>query len=223
MIGGTGWVSTIEYYRLLNTEIQARLGGLNAAKCFLYSFNFGEIDNLIKLNDFDKIYQLVLNAAKSIENAGADCLVLCANTLHRFANQMEKEISIPIVHIATATAVEINKFGIKKVALLGTKQTMELDFYKNKLSGAGIEMIVPDLLDRNYIQHSIFTELLYEKFLDSTKQRFIEIIEKLKNQGAEGIILGCTEIPLLIKQSDVDIKLFDTLNIHVLAVVNFVL
>jgi aspartate racemase len=223
MIGGTGWVSTHEYYRLINKEIQKRLGGLNAARCILYSVNYADIDALNQKGDINGVYSLILDALYKVVSAGAECLILCANTTHRFADQLEKAVPVPIIHIVTATAKEINKSGIKKIGLLGTKQTMELDFYRNKLESEKISVVIPDQDDRDYIQNTINTELIKFKLLPESRQKFLAIINKLKTLGAEGIVLGCTEIPLLIKQLDVDIPVFNTLNIHALAAVEFAL
>jgi len=223
MIGGTGWVSTVEYYRLINEITNERRGGLQFAKSILYSLNYGDIDAFNKQGDREGVLSLVIDAAKSLEKAGADGLALCANTLHFAVDALEKATDLPIVHIADATGDEILKRGMKKVGLLGTKQTMESDFYKTKLHEKGIECLVPELNDRDYINEMITTELLKSVFKDETRKRFMEIIQKLANKGAEGIILGCTEIPLLVKQTDTDVPLFDTLHIHANAIVDFML
>jgi aspartate racemase len=219
MIGGTGWISTVEYYRIINEETNRRLGGLEFARCILYSLNYGDIDRLNRLGAIEKIYSLVTEAAHKLESAGADCIILCANTLHQFADALGKEIQVPIVHIADATAREILKAGLKKTGLIGTKQTMEMDFYRSKLEAAGIGVIVPETDDRNFIQETISGELLKGIFREESRERFRQIIRKLHTSGAEGIILGCTEIPLLIQQQDAEIPLFNTLNIHALAAV----
>ena len=223
MIGGTGWVSTVEYYRLINEITNERRGGLQFAKNILYSLNYGDIDAFNKQGDREGVLSLVIDAAKSLEKAGADGLALCANTLHFAVDALEKTTDLPIVHIADATGDEILKRGMKKVGLLGTKQTMESDFYKTKLHEKGIECLVPELNDRDYINEMITTELFKSVFRDETRNRFLEIIQKLVNAGAEGIILGCTEIPLLVKQTDTVVPLFDTLHIHANAIVDFML
>ncbi len=221
LIGGTGWVSTLEYYRLINQEINNKLGGLNAAQCLLYSFNYSDIAELNQKNDHASILRLLINTAQKLEVAGVDCIALCANTLHYYADDLQKQVSKPIVHIATAIATEIDIKGLSKVGLLGTKMTMEEDFYKNRLRDSHIETIIPDDRERAFVHRSIFNELIKNTFLDKTREQFIGIIEKLQQQGAEGIILGCTEIPLLINQSDVDIPLFNTLEIHAKAIAEF--
>jgi aspartate racemase len=223
LIGGTGWVSTVEYYQLINEITNERLGGLDFARCILYSLNYGDIDTYNKQGDMDGVLSLVINAAKSLEKAGADGLALCANTLHFTVDELLKAVHLPIVHIAETTGGVILSRGMKKVGLLGTKQTMESDFYKIKLLEKGIECLVPALNDRDYINNIITTELFKSIFKDETLNRFLEIIQKLVNDGAEGIILGCTEIPLLVKQKDTAVPLFDTLHIHAEAIVDFML
>ena len=221
LIGGTGWVSTVEYYRIINEEANRRQGGLNFAKCFLYSLNYGDIDAFNKNNNKAGVYSLIYEASKKVTEAGAECLVLCANTLHQFADDLEKGFNIPLVHIAEATAREINRKGFKKIGLLGTKQTMEMDFYRDKLANFNIEMIIPPEDDRDFIQNTINNELIKGKFLKQSKERFQKIMNALGQREAQGIVLGCTEIPLLIKQEDADLPLFDTIGIHAKAVVDF--
>jgi aspartate racemase len=223
LIGGTGWISTIEYYRIINEETNRRRGGLNFAKCILYSLDYGEIDGFNMNNDRSGIYSLIYQSSKRIINCGAECLVLCANTLHQFADDLEKEFNIPLVHIAKATAREIHNHGLKKVGLLGTKQTMEMDFYRRNLENENIEVIIPDQNDRDFIQYVISNELLRGLFLKESKDRFLKIIQDLDQCGAQGIVLGCTEIPLLINQGDSVLPLFNTLKIHALAAVDFAL
>lgn len=223
LIGGTGWISTAEYYRIINEETNRRRGGLNFARCILYSLDYGDIDALNRKDDRDGTYSLIYQSAKQIISSGAECIVICANTLHQFADDLEKEFSVPIIHIAKATAGEIQKEGLSKVGLLGTKQTMEMDFYRNYLEEENIGMVVPELKDRDFIQYTISNELLKGLFLKESKARFLEIIQKLRSSGVQGIVLGCTEIPLLIKKEDVSMPLFNTLTIHALAAVDFAL
>lgn len=223
MIGGTGWVSTLEYYRLINQETNKKLGGLNSAKILLYSFNYAEIDRLNQTEDHAGVYKLVLDAALKLKLASANFLILCANTLHQYADELEKSVGLKIVHIADATAKEINKRNLKKIGLLGTRFTMEMDFYTKRLSEAGIESFVPEKNDRDFIHYAIMNELLKEDFREETKERFINIINQLEQRGAEGIVLGCTEIPLLIKPEDIHLPLFNTLEIHASAIVEFAL
>lgn len=223
MIGGTGWPSTLEYYRLINQETNKRLGGLNSAKIVMTSFNYAEIDALNKKEDHAGVYKLVLESAQKLKNCSVDCLVLCANTLHQYVETLEREMGIFIVHIADATADEIKKKELRKIGLLGTRFTMEMDFYSKRLKEKGIDCIVPEKSDREFIHNAIMSELLKEVFKTSTKERFLQIINELEQKGAEGIVLGCTEIPLLIKQSDIPLPVFNTLEIHAKAAVDFAL
>jgi len=224
LIGGTGWVSTIDYYRFINQEINRRLGGQQAARCILWSFNYGEIDVLVNQNnDLESVYKMVLQASEKLETCGAACILLCANTLHMYAARLKDEINIPVIHIGEATANEISKAGINKVAVLGTKFTMEMDFYRSKLNESAIGMIIPETEERAFIHSSILNELLKDILRPETKARFLEMINRLIEKGAEGIVLGCTEIPLLIKQQDVSVPVFDTTLIHAKAAVDFAL
>lgn len=223
LIGGTGWVSTIEYYRKINQGINGKLGGLDAARLIMYSLNFGDIDRA----DFDKapetIFNMFLDAASKLENAGAQMIMLCANTPHMFADRIAESIHVPLLHIGEATAQAIQKQGMKNVVLLGTKYTMEKAFYRDKLQSAGIEMMVPDKPDRDLIHGAIIGELLKDDFRPETKKKFLGIIEKMQSRGAEGVVLGCTEIPLLISPDDLDLPMFNTLDIHAQAAVDFAL
>jgi aspartate racemase len=221
LIGGTGWVSTLEYYRLINQGINKKLGGLNSAHCLIYSFNYAEIDKLVKHDNIAGVYPMVLDAAKTLQSASADFIVLCANTLHQYVDKLEKVIELPIIHIADATAKAIKKKGLSKIGLLGTRFTMEMDFYTNRLKEAGIESLVPGKPDRDFIHDAIMNELLKENYKNETKERFLSIINDLEAKGAGGIVLGCTEIPLLIKQKDVKLPLFNTLKIHAATVVDY--
>jgi aspartate racemase len=223
MIGGTGWTSTLEYYRIINQETNRRLGGLNSAKIIITSFNYAEIDLLNKKDDHAGVYKLVLESAQKLKNCSVDCLLLCANTLHQYVETLEKEIEISVVHIADATADEIKKKELTKIGLLGTRFTMEMDFYTKRLRKAGIDSIIPEKLERVFIHNAIMNELLKEDFKVETKANFLKIIYDLEQRGAQGIVLGCTEIPLLIKQKDLSLPVFDTLEIHAKAAVDFAL
>jgi aspartate racemase len=223
LIGGTTWVSTVDYYKMINRLIKEKIGGNNTAKLYLYSLNFEELRKLTESDNYDQISRNFAEIAKKLENAGSDCIVICANTPHMFAEEIQQHINIPILHIAEATAKEIVKHKIGTVALLGTKVTMEKNFYKNILSKYGIKTIIPDEQNREFINQSIYTELGKEIFKKETKQKYLEIIKQLQQDGAEGIILGCTEIPFLIKQEDCDIKTFDTILIHAKCAVDFAL
>ena len=221
LIGGTGWVSTLEYYRLINEETNNQLGGHNAACCILYSFNYADINECNLREDHEGVYNFVLDAAIKLKNASADCLVLCANTLHQYADRLVEEVKLPVIHIADATAVEIKKQGLSTIGLLGTKFTMEMDFYTKKLSEAGISSVVPEKSERLFIHNTIMNELLKENYKPESKKRFLDIIYDLEQKGAQGIVLGCTEIPLLIKQSDTNLPVFNTLEIHAKAAVDY--
>ena len=221
LVGGTGWVSTNEYYRLINQLMNEKKGGLHAARIIIYSVNYGEIDALNQKGDKLSVMLTLKHAAMKLEAAGVDCILLGANTSHQYAEDIQQALRIPLLHIGEATADEITKAGLKKVGLLGTKYTMEMDFYKEKLKDKSIEPLVPGEEDRNFIHQSINNELLHNQFYPETKARFLKIIQQLQQQGAEGIILGCTEIPLLIKQEDCSIPLFNTTEIHARAAVEF--
>jgi len=223
LIGGTGWLSTLEYYRIINQETNKRLGGLNSAKIFLSSFNYAEIDKLNKVGDHAGVYKLVLDATRKLKATSVDCIVLCANTLHQYVDDLEKETDLKIVHIADATAKEIQTRELTKIGLLGTRFTMEMDFYTKRLHGACIESLVPEKVEREFIHNAIMNELLKEEFKEETKEKFLNIINCLEQKGAQGIVLGCTEIPLLIKQKDSHLPLFNTLEIHAKAAVDFAL
>jgi aspartate racemase len=215
-------VSTQDYYRLLNQLVNERLGGVEAAKVILYSVNFGEIKKLTEAGDWTGIARIICDAARKLEKAGADCMLLGANTMHKIAPEVQAAIDIPLIHIASVTAREIGAKGLKKVALLGTRYTMLLDFYKNALAEQGIETLIPSPEHIDFINNAIYTELAINQFLPETKHRFLDIIYDLEKEGAEGI-LGCTEIPLLIKQSDVQSPVFDTTAIHAKAAINYAL
>lgn len=223
LVGGTGWVSTVEYYRTINEEVNRRLGGLNAAKCILFSLNYAEVDACNRRGDDSGVLSLVLDGSERLARAGAECIVICANTMHQFADDVERRTGLPVVHIATATAKEIKNNRLSKVGLLGTKQTMERDFYQEKLKKEQIEVLVPGAEDREFIHSTIMNELLKGRILKESKLRFLNIMEMLRTKGAEGIVLGCTEIPLLVHQEDIDMPLFNTLVIHSMAAVDFAL
>ena len=222
LIGGTTWISTIDYYRAINEMTNKRLGGSHSSRCLLYSFDFQDISEIINRNDWGAVEQKFLTAATTLQTAGADCILFCANTAHVAADFVRKGISIPLIHIGEVTLEAVQKRGItKKVGLLGTGFTMEKDYIKKIFTAKNIEVLVPDPEDREFIHRTIFDELGKNIFLDATKKRYQSIIEQLASRGAEGIILGCTEIPLLIKQHDVALPVFDTTLIHSSAAVEF--
>ena len=223
LIGGTTWISTIDYYRNINQQVNNLLGGLNSAKILLYSLNFQEFLPPVDPAEWPEKAEMLTVIAKNLENAGAECIVFCANTPHMAADIVQDNIGIPIIHIAEAAAAEIKGHGIKKIALLGTRITMEQNFFKDKLSKHQIEAIVPDAEDRQFIHDAVFNEMGKGIFSLETKKRFIEIINELIEQGGEGVILGCTEFPHLIKKEDCSVPLFDTTVMHTDAVVKFAL
>ena len=214
LIGGMSWESTVTYYKIINETVKEKLGGLHSAKCILYSVDFQEIEECQANGNWEKSGEILGEAAYNLEKAGADFIVICTNTMHKVINQIKEKISIPILHIAEMTAEKILEKGLKNIALLGTKYTMEQDFYKSKLIEKGINVIIPDKNDIEIINEVIYDELCLGTINSDSKKKFLEIVDKLRSKGAEGIILGCTEIGLLIKNEDTDVPLFDTAIIH---------
>ena len=214
LIGGMSWESTVTYYKIINETVKEKLGGLHSAKCILYSVDFQEIEECQANGNWEKSGEILGEAAYNLEKAGADFIVICTNTMHKVVNQIKEKISVPILHIAEMTAEKILEKGLKNIALLGTKYTMEQDFYKSKLIEKGINVIIPDKNDIETINEVIYDELCLGTINFNSKKKFLEIVDKLRSKGAEGIILGCTEIGLLIKNEDTDIPLFDTAIIH---------
>lgn len=214
LIGGMSWESTVTYYKIINETVKEKLGGLHSAKCILYSVDFQEIEECQANGNWEKSGEILGEAANNLEKAGADFIVICTNTMHKVVNQIKEKISIPILHIAEMTAEKILEKGLKNIALLGTKYTMEQDFYKSKLIEKGINVVIPDKNDIEIINKVIYDELCLGTINSNSKKKFLEIVDKLRNKGAEGIILGCTEIGLLIKNEDTDVPLFDTAIIH---------
>ena len=224
LIGGMSWESSLEYYRIINQEVKRQFGGLHSAKILMYSVEFDEIQHLQHIGDWDSLTQIVVDAGKKLEKGGADFIVICTNTMHRMFEEVQSNVNIPLLHIADATAQRIKANGIKTIALLGTKFTMEQNFYKGRLiNNHDINVIVPNEEGRNIVHTIIYNELCQGHVNQPSKEQFVRIIEKLKNEGAEGVILGCTEIPLLIKQADVSIPTFDTTRIHAEMAVAFAL
>ena len=222
LIGGMSWENTIDYYRILNEMVHNELGGWNSARLLLYSVNFEEILPLQNSSEWDKITDKVKQICIIFEKANCLGIIICSNTMHKIADQVQEKIEIPIINVIDETAKIIKQNNIKTVGLLGTRFTMEGEFYVEKLKNKyNINTIIPVISEREYIHDAIYNEFAQGKFLESTKDVFLDIINNLKNQGAEGVILGCTEIPLLIKPKDVEIALFDTLRIHLKAAVNF--
>jgi aspartate racemase len=220
MIGGMSWESSLEYYRIINQEVRRRLGGFHSAKCLLSSVDFAEIENLQRLNNWDTLTGIMINAAMSLKNGGADFVIICTNTMHKMADAVAAGAGIEILHIAEATGREVQRRGMKKVGLLGTKFTMEQDFYRKRLSeNFAIETVIPDASDREIIHQIIYSELCQGVVKEESRQAFIDVSNRLHSKSAEGIVLGCTEIPLLLRPRDVDIPLFDTMQLHAVAAV----
>ena len=221
LVGGTGWVSTLDYYRYFNELVFKNTDGESTAEVLINSVNYPAIAKLTAAGKWDEITKIITNAALALQTAGAECILLGANTMHHIAPQVKAAINIPFIHIAEETGKEISKKGIKKVALLGTKYTMQLPFFKDVLASMGIETIIPNESEIQIINDAIYKELALGIITAATKENYLEIMQKLQQEGAEGIILGCTEIPLLIKPNDFDLPLFDTTFIHANAAVNF--
>ncbi len=224
LIGGMSWESTLEYYRIINETVKLRLGGLRSAKCLMYSVDFEIIERLQHENKWDELTDIMVDIAKKLKDVGADFIVICTNTMHKMAGDIEEKAQIKVLHIAEAVGKEIIKRKIKKVGLLGTSFTMEQDFYKKVLKDKfNIDVIIPSAKEREIIHKVIYDELCKGIINKESKDEYIKIINELVLNGAEGIVLGCTEIPLLIKQEDVDIPIFDTTTIHSVFAVEFAL
>jgi aspartate racemase len=218
LVGGISWTSTLDYYRYINEGVNKKLGGLNFAECIIYSLNFGDIQAKSWVGSFE----LLLNACECLKKSGVDGIILCANTAHLFADKLQETIQLPIIHIGVETAKAVNKQGFKKVGLLGTKFTMEMDFYRKKLEEYGLEVLIPEKQEtRDLIQYVVKEELGRGVIKSTSKEKFIAIANDLIQKGAECIILGCTEIPLLISQTDFMIPVFDTTIIHSQAAVEY--
>ncbi|CAN5484750.1 aspartate/glutamate racemase family protein [soil metagenome] len=223
LIGGVSWYATSVYYKTLNQLTNQRLGSAHSSKLLLYSVDFNEFSSLQNVGDLDAVETMLSGIAIQLEQAGADCIVMCANTVHLVADTIRQKINIPLLHSAEETAKEIVRQKINKVALLGTKFTMDHPFFKDRLSQLGIDTIIPDEADKEYIHASIFNELTKGVFLEETKNKYIDIIGKLKGDGAEGVVFGSAEFSLLLTQTDCSIPIFDTIAIHCGAAVDFAL
>jgi aspartate racemase len=218
LIGGMSWESSSEYYRLLNETVRARFGGLHSAPCILMSVDFNEIATLQRAGDWTALEAKMVGCAQALEKAGAELLLICTNTMHRMAEEVQTAVGIPLVHIADVTAAKIAQAGLKKVGLLGTQYTMEQTFYRERLAEKfGLEVLIPEESDRQAVHQVIFSELCLGQTLDASRQFYRDVIQRLVERGAEGIILGCTEIMLLISSEDSPVPLFDTTAIHVQA------
>lgn len=224
LLGGMSWESTLDYYRDLNEGIKERLGGLHSARLVLYSVDFDPLEKLMRKGDWHATAAILCEAAQKVQNAGADCLLICTNTMHKVAPQIEAAITIPVLHIADATAGVLLQEGIQTVGLLGTAFTMEEDFYKGRLADKfGLEVLTPQRSDRQTVHDIIFKELCVGKLHSESKNAYLRVIAQLAEDGAEAVILGCTEIGMLIKQSDTAIQLFDTTTLHAQKAIDFAL
>jgi aspartate racemase len=224
LIGGMTWHSTVDYYRLINEGVHKRLGGSHSAEIVMLSVDFEPVERLQDRGDWTAMGRLMAGAAKTLETAGAEGLVLCTNTMHRLAGDIEGAVAVTLLHIADATAAAIKKAGLDTVALLGTRYTMELDFYRGRLEQKhGLKVLVPEEPGRTAVHDIIYRELAFGKILDESRRTYIEIIRGLKDRGAQGVILGCTEIPLLVKEKDSPVPVFDTTALHAAAAVDFAL
>ncbi|HNM35926.1 MAG TPA: aspartate/glutamate racemase family protein [Anaerolineales bacterium] len=220
MIGGMSWESSIEYYRIINETAKEKLGGLHSAKSLMVTVDFAEIEKLQHEDRWDEAGQILARCAQDLERGGADFIVLCTNTMHKLADQMTSNVSIPLLHIADATAEKIVAAGIKRIGLLGTRFTMEHDFYKGRLiHNYGLDVLIPEKTDRDIIHRVIYEELVLGKIVDASRREYQRIMNDLLAKGAEGIILGCTEIELLITEGDSSAPLFPTTKIHAIAAV----
>jgi len=224
MLGGMSWESSLEYYRLVNEGIKERLGGLHSARCLLYSVDFAEVEVLQSEGRWDEAERFMIEAARRLERGGADFVVICTNTMHKSADAIERSLRVPLLHIADAAAEAVKREGIRRVGLLGTRFTMEENFYKGRLADRhGLEVLVPDEPDRKTVHRVIYEELVLGKILPSSREAYRRIIARLVRDGAEGVVLGCTEIGLLVKAEDSSVPLFDTTRLHAEAAVSLAL
>ncbi|MGE5703635.1 MAG: aspartate/glutamate racemase family protein [Clostridia bacterium] len=221
LIGGMSWESTAIYYKIINEYMRDNLGELHSAKCLLYSVNFREIVDCQKAGDWEKATSILADVAKNLEKAGADCVLICTNTMHKIAEQVAAAVTIPLIHIADVTAASILSQGKRKVGLLATQYTMEQDFYIERMKKLGVELIVPEKADREIVHNVIFGELCAGKINDSSRDQYRCIMQELVERGAEGIILGCTEITLLVSQEDASVPLFDSTLLHAVEAARF--
>lgn len=224
LIGGMSWESSLEYYRIINETVRKRLGGLHSAESLMYSVDFAEIETLQHQGHWQEATQIMIEAARRVERGGADFLVICTNTMHKMAEEVQKNISIPILHIGDATAERVKAERLHRVGLLGTKFTMEEEFYKGRLiQKHGLQVMIPMPEDRSIVHRVIYDELVIGKINPTSRAQYQRIIDELVEQGCEGIVLGCTEIGLLVKEADSRVPLFDTTQIHAIAAVEYAL
>jgi len=224
LLGGMSWESTASYYAALNEGVNDLLGGLHSAKIVLHSVDFDEIEKLQHAGDWDKTGEILAQAARGVQSAGADCLLICTNTMHKVAETVEGAIDIPLIHIADATAAVLKEDGIKRVGLLGTKFTMEQDFYKGRLHDKfGLDVVVPDDTQQKWVHDVIYNELCQGVIQEDSRELYLNVMDELIDEGVEAIILGCTEIALLVEQDHTDVRLYDTTQIHADAALEFAL
>ncbi len=223
LIGGMSWESTIPYYAIINEAVKDALGGLHSAKIVLYSVEFDEIEKCQSAGDWDRSAAILADAAEKLERAGAEVILICTNTMHKVYEQVRSRVSVPMIHIADATADALERAGVKKTALLGTKYTMTEDFYKSRLADRGFEVLIPKEEDVAFVNHVIFDELCRGEIRETSRARFSEIIAGLRTDGAEAVILGCTEIGNLIRQKDSVLPVYDTTEIHAQSAARFAL
>jgi aspartate racemase len=224
MIGGMSWESSIEYYRITNEVVREKLGGLHSAQSLMYSVDFAEIEALQHQGKWEEATKQMVKAARHVEDGGADFVIICTNTMHRMADEVQAKIRIPLLHIADATAAKIKACGLSRIGLLGTRYTMEEEFYRGRLTmNHGLEVIIPEDNERETIHRVIYDELVVGAIKPTSKAKYLRIVSSLITRGAEGIILGCTEIGLLIGQTDVEVPVFDTTLIHAMAAVEYAL
>jgi aspartate racemase len=223
LLGGMSWQSTIEYYRILNEEVASRLGGLHSAKLVLYSVDFDEIAEMQRGGDWDAAGRVLAEAAHGLERAGADMVLICANTMHIVADAVQRAVRIPLVHLADVTAARVRRAGLTRVGLLGTRYTMEKDFLKDRLTSHDLTVLVPEAEDREDVHRIIYEELCRGIITEESRRRVKDVAERLAARGAEGILLGCTELPLLIRPGDLSVPEFDTTRIHAEAAVEMAL
>ena len=224
MIGGMSWESSLEYYRIMNQAIKEKLGGLHSAQCILYSVDFDDVEKLQHRGDWESLTLLMIEAAQKVKKAGADFLVICTSTMHKMADEVQKATQVPLLHIADVTGEAIKANGQSRVGLLGTKFTMEQDFYKGRLKkNHGIDVLIPEDKERQAIHDILYNELCLGEIKELSREKFQSIIQNLVERGAQGVILGCTEIPLIVHQDDYEIPLYDTTALHARAAVDFAL
>ena len=224
LIGGMTWHSTVDYYKLINQGVHDKLGGTHSAKILLLSIDFSPVEHMQNRGEWRALGQLMAGAARSLEGAGAEAVVICANTMHQLADDITAAVKIPLIHIADAAAAEVKKKGLNTVGLLGTRYTMEMDFYRGRLEAKhGLKVLVPDEPGRTTVHEVIYKELARGLVKDESRLQYVGIIKDLVKRGAEGVILGCTEIPMLIGTKDSPVPVFDTTAIHAAAAVDFAL